>query len=75
MMKLVFICRLTQRVFRSDGYKIVENWGVSLDSNGRKRLEMKLRLSTPCPFCGRMHAYSADELACPLTGVVDDSDG
>jgi hypothetical protein len=67
-MKLVFTCALKEWVFRSDEYRVIEHRGVSVDAAGRKRLDMQVQLSTPCPFCGELHIYAADELACPLTG-------
>ena len=70
-MELVFSCPLHRQVFQSDGYRIVENRGVAVDESGRKRLDMQVQLSVPCPFCGRRHIYAADELPCPLSGIRD----
>lgn len=74
-MKLVFTCESSRQVFQSDGYRIVENRGITVDAAGRKRLDMQVQLSTPCPFCGELHIYPADELPCPLAGTRDDSEG
>ncbi len=67
-MQLVFVCPQTGQSFNSKNYAILDNQGVAFDENGRKTLNARVQMTEPCPFCGRIHVYQADELACPLNG-------
>ncbi len=65
-MELVFNCRRTSAVFKSDQYDIQDHQGVKTDANGQRYLDANVVLTTPCPHCGEKHRYRANELACPL---------
>ena len=70
-MELVFTCKLMGGTFLSAHYEIIDYRGVVVES-GRKRLDMHIRLSDPCPFCGEFHSYAADELGCPLSSPANE---
>jgi predicted RNA-binding Zn-ribbon protein involved in translation (DUF1610 family) len=65
-MQLVFVCPGTGRSFFCESYRIIDNKGVRTDARGRKILDARVALTEACPFCGQLHVYRADELACPL---------
>lgn len=67
-MAFIFICPESCRVFESDEFTIVENRGVAVDADGTRRLDARVRLDSPCPHCGGIHEYRADELVCPFSG-------
>ena len=78
-MKFIFICPIKIEVFESADFSILENRGVITDATGKKTLDAKVELEKPCPLCGGIHIYPADELSCPFTGTdrieEDASDG
>lgn len=67
-MAFIFICPEACRVFESDDFRVIENRGVAVDADGNKRLDARVRLNSPCPHCGGIHEYLADELVCPFSG-------
>lgn len=67
-MKLVFVCPDQNKVFESDHYRVTENNGVVCDAAGKRSLDAKVALDSPCPLCGKMHVYHASELSCPFGG-------
>ncbi|RJP77344.1 MAG: hypothetical protein C4522_15625 [Desulfobacteraceae bacterium] len=67
-MELIFTCPETSQVFYTGNFEVIDNHGIKTDTAGNKILEAKVALVDPCPFCGRMHVYHANELACPLSG-------
>jgi len=70
-MDFVFICPETHQTFNCGHFKIIENYRVKTDSAGNKYLDAKVRLDEPCPFCGKRHVYSANELSCPFLGRTE----
>lgn len=69
-MKLMFICPTHNRVFESGSFHITENNGVVTDKNGNKTLDVKVGVDEPCPFCGELHVFRAEQLPCPMTGKL-----
>jgi hypothetical protein len=67
-MRFTFICIAVDRPFGTDDFRLVENRGVVVDADGSRRLDARVRLGRPCPYCGAIHEYPADELACPFAG-------
>lgn len=66
-MELIFICPITGSPFKSTDFKITDNQGIKTDAGGNRTLDAKVVLESPCPACGQMHIYMADELSCPFT--------
>ena len=66
-MKFVFICPETSKTFESNEFKIIEDKGIILDDLGNKVWDAKVELSSPCPFCGKIHIFRVNELPCPFT--------
>lgn len=67
-MNFTFICPHGDGAFETDAFTILDNRGVVSDADGNKRLDAKVVLDHPCPFCGERHLYRAEELSCPLGG-------
>lgn len=67
MMEFYFVCPETQRIFTSDQFHIIEDRGVRTTVSGRKIWDAKAELLTPCPFCGKIHIFTVDELVCPFS--------
>jgi predicted RNA-binding Zn-ribbon protein involved in translation (DUF1610 family) len=67
-MEFVFVCRNTNKDFKSSDFEIRDNRGVKTDASGNKVLDAKVALTVPCPFCGEKHVYQVSELACPFNG-------
>ena len=65
-MKFIFVCPIQNRVFESADFRVLENRGVIIDAAGNKRLDAKVTLSEPCPFCGQKHIFDASEMSCPF---------
>lgn len=65
-MKLVFICPETRKTFVTEDFSLVDNRGVATDIRGKKVLQAAVLLNSPCPYCRKVHRYSAEELACPF---------
>lgn len=65
-MKFLFVCPEENRFFEGADFRIVENRGVITDEAGNKTLDAKVRLTEPCPLCGRLHVYRAADLSCPF---------
>jgi hypothetical protein len=72
-MELLFYCPVTCRVFWSPRWQVEGCMDVSVDEDGRKRLQGRVR--TACPLCGGEHVYDPDELACPLSKHGEDVGG
>jgi hypothetical protein len=70
-MKFIFTCPLKQDSFFSEEFQITENQGVAVDETGNRYLNARIRLTAPCPLCGRYHEYHANELACPFGSDVE----
>lgn len=66
-MKFIFTCPNQNRVFESAHFSVIENRGVITGSDGSRRLDAKVVLDDPCPFCGDRHVYHAGELSCPFS--------
>jgi hypothetical protein len=66
----VFNCPETGKIFEAANFTITENVGVVTDADGSRRLEARVVLDGPCPFCGQRHAYRADEMICPFEAVA-----
>ena len=69
MTDFTFTCPETNRVFFSEQFEVIDNMGVKTDASGTKYLDAKLKLTRPCPFCGKHHIFRASEMACPFTGA------
>lgn len=67
-MEFVFVCPNRQASFSSADFIIIENRGVASDAAGRRYLDARVKLTAACPFCGELHDYAAQELACPFAG-------
>jgi hypothetical protein len=67
-MELIFTCPETNQVFYSKDFEVIDNQGIQTDAAGHKTLDAKVALTSPCPFCNRMHVYHVNELSCPLSG-------
>lgn len=65
-MEFVFVCPNRLATFSSADFIITENRGVVCDAAGRRYLDARGKLTSPCPFCGEAHDYAAHELACPF---------
>jgi len=65
-MELVFTCPKRQAPFFSADYEVSEYGGIGSDGEGRRVLRARVRLTSPCPHCGGVHEYDANELACPI---------
>jgi hypothetical protein len=65
-MMFSFVCPHSDKVFETDAFTIVENHGVVTDAAGNRRLDAKVALDHPCPWCGERHLFRADELVCPF---------
>lgn len=65
-MKFIFICPEKGRLFDSDDFRIIEDNGVSVDERGNRKWDAKIEILAPCPFCGKMHIFDVNELACPF---------
>jgi hypothetical protein len=66
-MKFLFVCPLRQETFSSANFEIIDNRGVAVNADGSRYLNARIRLTTPCPACGKQHEYHANELACPFS--------
>ena len=71
-MKFVFACPRNGQVFETAEFCIAENRGVVTGADGSRKLDAKVRLTSPCPLCGDHHEYEAAELSCPF-GKESDS--
>jgi hypothetical protein len=67
-MRFVFTCPHRLESFPSADFTISENRGVVSGPSGSRRLDARVRLTAPCPFCGELHEYDATDLACPFGG-------
>jgi hypothetical protein len=70
-MRFTFVCPTAGRHFDTDDFRLVENRGVVVDADGSRRLDARVRLGRHCPYCGAIHEYPADELACPFGGGLE----
>jgi hypothetical protein len=66
-MNFIFVCPTHNRTFESADFSITENRGVEKDDFGTKVLAAKVKLDSPCPYCGAYHIYEASELSCPFS--------
>ena len=66
-MGFVFVCPENGKVFDSQDFKVIDNYGVKTDKDGNRYLDARVMLNSPCPYCGVHHIYPARELACPFT--------
>jgi len=66
-MILHFNCPETGKSFETPDYSISENRGIVTNSDGEKILDATIVINLPCPYCGNLHKYSADKLACPFS--------
>jgi hypothetical protein len=64
-MKLYFVCPPTGKVYTSEDWRILGELQVEEDVQGVRRLMEKVEVD--CPYCRGPHAYSTDELVCPLS--------
>jgi hypothetical protein len=64
-MELYFVCPLTGRGYASEDWRIMGEPRVLEDMEGKRRLLGMVEVECPC--CGGTHAYSTEELACPLS--------
>ena len=69
-MNFIFICPVHNKVFESPNFHIIENKGIVTDESGHRMLDAKVILEDPCPFCGQIHVYHANDLSCPFNGGV-----
>ena len=65
-MNFIFTCPEQNKTFETDRFSIRDNKGVTTDAAGNKTLDAAVVLTRPCPFCGQLHVYRANELACPF---------
>jgi hypothetical protein len=66
-MELIFVCPLKRESFFSGHFELTDNRGIAVDADGNRYLNARIRLTTPCPACGKHHEYHANELACPFS--------
>lgn len=69
MMNFLFTCPKTHDLFSTGRFEIIDNHGVQTDKAGNKILDARVKLSDPCPFCGDLHVFHANELSCPFNGM------
>jgi hypothetical protein len=62
----LFSCPEQGKPFETDRFELVDNRGVKEDAGGNRYLDARVRLSAPCPVCGKMHEFAANELVCPF---------
>jgi hypothetical protein len=67
--KLHFRCPATNIDFESNDFKLTENRGITIDSEGHKVLDATVTVSV-CPYCNKEHHYQVSELACPWSQNV-----
>ncbi len=67
MVKLIFTCPDTHKVFESDAFRIIGDEAVRVDPSGQRFWEAQVELTAPCPLCGKTHIYAARDLACPFS--------
>lgn len=65
-MVLHFNCPETGKYFETADYSISDNRGIATNENGDKILDATVIINSPCPYCGKLHKYRADKLACPF---------
>lgn len=63
--ELCFLCPVTGRIFCTEQWEMSGCSRVCCSHDGSKRLQG--RVATVCPLCGGEHAYSPEELPCPLS--------
>ena len=68
-MDFIFNCPETGKIFETSAFTVLENRGVVIDADGSRRLDARVALDDPCPFCGQRHTYRADEMICPFEAV------
>ncbi|WP_152555250.1 hypothetical protein [Desulfonatronum thiodismutans] len=64
MFELHFTCPKQGKEFRSARWSVDPDLEAVTDPEDRKHLRGLVHV--PCPFCDEPHAYTPDELACPL---------
>jgi len=69
-MNFIFTCSETGKIFETPDFTITENRGVVIDADGWRRLEARVTLDGPCPYCGQRHTYLDDEMICPFEAVL-----
>jgi hypothetical protein len=69
-MNFIFNCPETGQIFETPDFTIIENHGVVIDADGSRRLEARVALDGPCPFCGQRHVYRAEEMICPFEAMA-----
>lgn len=67
VMELYFTCPLTGRGFMSENWRIQGKLQVREEPGGVRTLLGTVEVD--CPVCGSTHAYSTEELVCPLSQV------
>ena len=65
-MEFLFVCPEQGKTFETERFTLVDNQGVKEDDSGNRYLDARVRLTGPCPFCGKIHEYAARELVCPF---------
>ncbi|SLM27850.1 conserved hypothetical protein [Desulfamplus magnetovallimortis] len=68
-MEFIFSCPETGKTFSTEAFSVMDGYKVVTENNGTKRLEATVELHNPCPFCGQLHSYSADEMICPYGSI------
>jgi hypothetical protein len=66
-MELYFTCPVTKEVFGSEDYSLEQGHTITESADGARELQGMILLHQPCPFCGKMHRYRAQEVLCPLS--------
>ncbi|MFO7727064.1 MAG: hypothetical protein R6X11_01925 [Desulfonatronovibrio sp.] len=64
-MELVFICPVRNRDFSTTSWTVSESLVPVSDSHGKKKLLGSVKAY--CPYCSEDHAFSPDEIPCPLS--------
>lgn len=66
-MKVMFACPENHQVFKTNDFELIEHHGIKLDDAGDRYLDARVAMTSPCPFCGKMHIFHASELICPFS--------
>ena len=65
-MRFYFNCPETGQLFETAAFRVIDDRGVATGADGRRRLDARVQVDEPCPWCGRKHIYRADEMICPF---------
>jgi len=68
-MELTFTCPEKGGIFNCSEFRLVNNREIVTDEAGNRTVDAEVELEAPCPFCGKLHKYNINEIACPFPGI------